>query len=265
MFFRRRGKKYDHPLPSSKITNLLLKSRTFIKQYKMKIKLKLKQLTLFFIFYVLIVPSLHSIPVNNLSVTRMNDTKIEQTIPSRKALEKQLGRKLKLKERLLFWSLKRSLKKQPNILQFLVPVKIKSMDNRIITGRVLKIEDDHIYLVSSEIDRIDPENPPEEVIIIPLSNIDTISKRPGSIVIGIVLALLFGELGFAFVRLSRESTSDDLRHQGMFLYILAALTLLITVIRRFPKKLRVKGDPANLKPGKLKKFLPSKVEEWPMD
>ncbi len=242
-----------------------------------KMKLRLIEFSLIFIFYIFNVLNVQAVTVKNLHSNRIGKTTIENTIPSSKALEKQLGRKLKLKERFLFWSLKRSLKRSQkrsqkaggsnSNLHSLKAVEIELMDQQIIEGKFLKIENNNIYLVHTELDEINLDYPPEDITIIPLSKIYMIRKRPKGIIGGLLLILLFlwgGALSGLALQNRDTATNAEINNAKTtrtVLHLLAVLTAIFTAIFHFPKKVFVKGNPDNLNSKKVKKFLPYEITE----
>ena len=141
-------------------------------------------------------------------------------------------------------------------------VHVELMDGQLVVGNFLKIENGNLYLVNKDVKEIILGNNNEELMVIPLTNVDIIKKSPKVFIVGIVILVALMFLSFMFFGVSNidggsnVSASRRSRNQGIFALILGGIAGISTLFSLFPKKFRVKGDPSNYKPRKVKRFQP---------
>jgi len=230
-------------------------------------KIKLIALMFFFVCYCFNISNLNAITVNpDIEKKSMESLPIDFTKKSRKEIEKKIGRKLKFKERISFWLLKRQQKKWHELKE----VEVKLMDGRMVKGNFLKIENDQLYLVDSRRKEMDIYTNPDDLLVIPLSNVDTISTIRKKLIFGVLSTLLLFYLGLLATGLASQNrhllTDKEFksrRNGGILLFILGVFAGILTLISAFPKKLNIKGDPKNYHPKKGKKFKPYPIDEQP--
>lgn len=155
---------------------------------------------------------------------------------------------------------KQSQKVKPVLLR---GVHVTLMNGELVEGKFLKVENGNLYLVNNNVEEIFLHNHFEELIVIPLTNVDTIQKSPKLAIVGIFFFAAFMSIGLLLFSLLRsdgdlrsQAKKEELRKQGIGSFILGGITGLFTLFANFPRKLRIKGDPSRYKPRKVKRFQP---------
>ncbi len=153
-------------------------------------------------------------------------------------------------------------------IRYLKRVKVKLMNGRNVRGNFLKIENDHLYLLDNNIEKIDLDHIPEEALtVIPLTQVDTISrsfKKPNAFKMLGLVTLFMGLIFMLSITGSRDkiTVAQGFTRLAIFTTFigLSLIAFIINTVRVFRKNLRIKGNPARYKPRKAKRFSPYKKE-----
>jgi len=178
--------------------------------------------------------------------------KFDHTALSRKNIEKKLGRKLKLKERISLWLLRRQLKKTHDLIE----VQVDLMSGTRISGKFFKVENDSIYLLDSSLRSVDIYNPPSFSNVVGLNEIDMIRKRPAKPLGIVILAGLLAWGGLIAFGPGGPSSPMSNTGLGCAALGLSLVLAIFSFILATPRKIFIKGKPSKSILKKLRKFLP---------